>query len=932
MLKVIYMKFSMILIFIFHIVIVFSQEKTGALFLNNTDESTIQSPDQFLQLPAGERPSRYQEVVDYFKYLAQTSSRVKLVEIGETYEHRKLYLMLISSIKNLSNIEIIRENIKKLTDPRKLNPVDARLICENSPAIVWLGYGIHGDELSSSDAALQVAYQLAAGTDSLTSRLNRDLVHCIVPMINPDGRERYLSQIQQWSGMVPNSDAETITHAGVWPRGRGNHYLFDLNRDWVTLVHPETRACSRMILVWNPQVVIDSHEMGSSSTYLFSPPTEPINPNISQHVKKWWQIFELDQAKAFDQYGWSYYTGAWNDEWYPGFGAAWPLYFDAIGILYEQARSNGSIIKKADGTLLTYREGIHHHLVSSLANLQTAAANRKMLLTEFYQAKVDWLASMKKKNSPCFLIVPDAKNPTRSLRLIQKLRWLEIEVYRAENGFKATNTRDYWGNSPVNNSLPAGTFVIPLEQPMGRLAKAILEFDPRIVNSFLTEERKSLEKHQGSKLYESTGFSMPMAYHLDCYYTDQSPSVKMAQISELPVFKGTVKNSQPKFGYLIEIKDDRAMNALSWLFNHHFLVRSANAAFEIAGQHYSAGTLLLRNHENSTELHLAMQELAEQTGIQIIGMNTALSKTGPDLGEDLFVSLTPPRIALVTGEGTDPLNFGAMWHLLDYRMRLRTSLLLLSRLKSTDLSKYNVLILPSTSSPNQYREALGKTGLEQLKRWVEMGGTVIGIETAAAFLADSTSQFSQVRLKRQILKQLLKFETAADQEAKLNQLKIDSLLVWEGTDISIPEVNSPQKSPIDYAELMRLDQWQQLFMPRGAILSVDLDETHWLAFGVGNKVPVDLHTRYAYLARLPVQTVGRFSEINKLRLGGLLWPEAKMRWAKTGYLVREAKGKGQIILFAGEPTFRGYFHGTERLFLNAVMLGPGFGVKPVNLW
>lgn len=910
----------------------FSQDKLISFFANGTYEATIQSPDQFLQLPAGERPTRYHEVIDYFNYLSHVSSRVKLIEIGETYERRKLYFLLVTSDKNLSHIEAIRENIKKLTDPRKLNSIDAKSICENSPAVVWMGYGIHGDELSSSDAALQVAFRLAAGTDSLIGRLNNELIVCIMPMINPDGRERYLSQLQQWSGVVPNSDAENITHAGIWPRGRGNHYLFDINRDWVTLVHPETRACSRMILVWNPQVVIDSHEMASSSTYLFSPPTEPINPNISPHVKKWWRIFEADQAKAFDHYGWSYYTGAWNDEWYPGFGAAWPLYFDAIGILYEQARANGSLIKKADGTLLTYRQGIHHHVVSSLTNLQTAAANRKSLLTEFYQAKVDWLASMKKKNSPCFLIVPDPKNPTRAFRLIQKLRWQEIEVYVADNSFKVTKSSDYWGNSLVNHTLPAGTFVIPLNQPMGRLAKAILEFDPRIVTSFLEEERKSLEKRQGSKLYESTGFSMPIAYHLDCFWCDQQPVVKMSQLVELPVFKGFIKNSPPAYGYLIEFKDDRVMNALSWLFDRGFLIRSASAAFEIEGQCYSPGTLLLRNNENPLLLHSAIQELAELTGIQIVGVNTALSKTGPDLGEDLFVLLSSPRIGLVTGEGTDQLNFGAMWHLLDFRMRIRTSLLTLNRLKLVDLAKYNVLILSSTSNPNNYRDALGKTGIERLKKWVETGGTLIAIESAAAFLADSTNQISQVRLKRQVLKELSSFERATAQETKINQLKIDSLFVWEGIETRTSILTPLKKSAIDYAELVQLDQWQQLFMPRGAILSVDLDETHWLAFGVGTRVPVDLYTSYAYLSRLPVQTVGRFSEATKIRLSGLLWPEAKTRWAKTAYMTREAKGNGQIILFAGEPTFRGYFHGTERLFLNAVMLGPGFGVKPAIPW
>ena len=297
--------------------------------------------------------------------------------MGETTEHRPQYYLTISDPANIAELDRIRADHMRLADPRTLTEPAAKTLAKTLPAVVWIGYGIHGDELSSVDAAMNVAYQLAAGTDTTTLLLLKNLVVCLDPMENPDGRERFLAQLQQWSGTVENTDAQSIHHSGIWPGGRGSHYLFDLNRDWFALTHPETRARVQTVVEWHPQVFIDAHEMGAYDTYLFSPPREPINPHVSPDGRAWWTVFSKDQARAFDRFGWSYYTREWNDDWYPGYANSWGHYLDAVGILYEQAGVEGTMVVRPDGTTLRYRETVHHHVVSSLANCQTAARHRE---------------------------------------------------------------------------------------------------------------------------------------------------------------------------------------------------------------------------------------------------------------------------------------------------------------------------------------------------------------------------------------------------------------------------------------------------------------------------------------------------------------------------------------------------------------------------
>ena len=315
-------------------------------------------------------------------------------------------------------------------------------------------------------------------------------------------------------------------------------------------------------------------------------------------------------------------------------------------------------------------------------------------------------------------------------------------------------------------------------------------------------------------------------------------------------------------------------------------------------------------------------------------MNSALSEKGPDLGGNDFRLLQTRRIAVLGGDAASTYNLGAIWYLLDYELQTRYSIIHSSRINRVDLRKYNVLILPSASGgPGNYKRLFGKEGLSKLKDWVSDGGTLIGIGSGAAFLADSASRFSKVKLRRQALKELSLYRIAVEQERQIGEITIDSLAVWEGKKVVSGKESKKQPSANGKLKLLRMeDQRQRLFMPRGAILHVELDERHWLNFGVGDRVPAILYTSYAFLSKSPVQTAARFSSAERLRLSGLLWPEAKTRWEHTAYATREGRGRGQIILFAGEPNFRSYFYGTGRMLINSFLLGPGFGTRPVVEW
>jgi hypothetical protein len=319
-------------------------------------DPAIPKPNDFLRHPIGQWPLRYGELVDYIEALgASTCKRVKIETHGESYEGRTLYNVFVSTEENIARLEKLRLAMNRVAEPTEnasAREIDS--LARTLPAFAWMGYSIHGDELSGVDAATQLIYQLAAGTDSATMNLLKNVVVIIDPTQNPDGRERFLSMIESYRSEVPNYNRFAMQHNGVWPYGRGNHYLFDLNRDWILVRGQETHGKLATILKWHPQLTVDAHEMGSNATFLFGPPGDPINYNTPSHYLKWAQIFGDDQAATFDSHAWPYYIKEWAEQWYPGYGSAWSTFFGSIGILYEMAGVDGQFVKQQDDYLLTY--------------------------------------------------------------------------------------------------------------------------------------------------------------------------------------------------------------------------------------------------------------------------------------------------------------------------------------------------------------------------------------------------------------------------------------------------------------------------------------------------------------------------------------------------------------------------------------------------
>ncbi|MFL3027673.1 MAG: M14 metallopeptidase family protein [Candidatus Neomarinimicrobiota bacterium] len=884
----------------------------------------VQPPDEFLGFTLGSRPVHHNEVIDYYNYLDKLLDNTALTQYGYTYEGKPLVYLMISSKKNMANIDNIKKSISMLADPRTLDDAKtANKIIKQTPAIAWMAYAIHGDEISSTDAAIQLAYQLAAGTDPATKNILKNLVVSIDPNENPDGRERYLQQLLQWRGEIVNSDANSLDHSGFWPYGRGNHYLFDLNRDWFATVHPETKGKVSAILDWNPQFLVDSHEMGSMDTYLFNPPRAPYNPYMPQTIFKWWDKIAKDQAAAFDEYGWSYYTGDWNEEVYPGYGSSWGIYIGLVGILYEQAGADGSIVKKEDGTITTYRETVHHQFISSMANLQTIANQKEELLQDYYNNRKKAVST---KNAGKAFVFSSKSNRTRLNELGETIKRQTIEVYTNKNDLRLPKAINSSGETVTRQNIPAGSLIIPLNQPLNILIKNILSFDIRLDTKSMEKERKKLLKNQGSTLYDVTAWSLSHAYGTDSYYTEVMPKIAM-DIFQPVQNQGNLIGKNPKYGWAIKSDDDQFYHLVGRLLENKVKAWCAKESFNIEGEYFPRGSIVIRNNSNKSMKLGLLKKLAAKYGIDIFAINTALATDGPDLGSSNFTMLIEPKIAIVSGPPTSTYSFGATWHLIDYNLKSRASLINIMNFGWQDLNKYNVMLLPNGRS---MKRMLGDSGIKKLKSWVDNGGTLISYSNSAAFLADSSVNISSVKLRRQVLDKLDSYDNDLSKLKEAESFSIDSVALWEGGNIyALDEVKKTNKNN---DKIKELDQLGRKFRPQGAILKVNMDQEHWLTVGCGESIPVLYNTGNVLMAKKPVNVAGRLADEKNIRLGGLLWPEAKTRIAETAWVTQEYHGKGQIILFATEPHFRGYFKASERVLLNAIYLGPGMGTSHSVEW
>lgn len=958
----------------------------GAAGASESFDPSVPAPGSVLGFDVGRRPLLHGQIVSYFEILAGVSPRARLSDYGRTHEGRRLVVLTVSSPRNLERLDAVRAAIRTLGDPRGLSARRRDELARDTPAVAWLSFNVHGGELSGADAAVLLAHRLCAGTDARSRKLLGELVIHIDPVANPDGRARALSQLRWFSGEVPNPDPASVSHTGLWPWGRWNHYLFDPNRDYLGLVHPATRGRVEKVLSWWPQLVVDAHEMGADSTFLFSPPRHPYNPHLPAHVKSWMNRFSADQAGAFDARGWSYYTRSWNEEFYPGYGSGWARYLGAVGILFEQAATSGTLVRQRTGTILHFGEAVEHHLEGALANLETLAVNRREILLGWSRSRARAVEQGRRGRVRAHLL-PAGRRPLRLARLVDTLVRHGIEVHTNPEPVRAGSLHDAWSRGVRRARLPAASYLVRMDQPLAPLAHNLLDFHQPMDREFLREERTWLERRGRSRLYETTAWSLPLLFGVESYWTDRIPAGDWRRL-EAPVERGhQVDPAEGRYGYLLAGQSDASLMLVAGLLQAGATVRVGREPVTLGGRAYGRGAFLLRTAENPGDLRQRVASLARRFGVEVVPLAGARAGAGPDLGGDEFRPLTVPRIAVLAGYPVSPPSYGAVWHLLDKRLGLRFSGLDVALLGHTDLARYNVLVVPHCWwGAETLAGVLGEKGIEKIKTWIEAGGTAVGVGSGAWLLADEAHGLTKARPRKQVLDRFPPVVLGLDAETarRAGRLEGTGLRPTPGHGENEGDKKSQRPGPVHYPTpydvppvigpgarstlppgsfafrvpktLVRLDKWlepvapvvdkpqdlapwleradQRLrrFQPRGALLRVDLDPDLWLAYGAGERIAAHFGADDVLVAAPPVQVAGRFGGLDSLHVSGLLWPEALGRIAHTAYLAREKVGRGQVILFADDPVHRGVSWATARLFLNAVVLGPGLGTDWSRPW
>ena len=923
----------------------FSKDLYKENILDGSYNDDIDHPNKFLDFKIGERVATPEQISEAILSWANQSNRMIVKEYAKSHEGRPLYALFISSPSNLAKLDEIKKNVNLLADGENTNANKARALINDLPAIAWMAYSIHGNETSGADAALASIYHFIASNDEETIDMLDNMLIIIDPLMNPDGRARFAKSLEQYRGTAPNYDDQSLIHTGDWPYGRTNHYFFDLNRDWIYVTQPETRGRVKLINEWKPQILVDAHEMGPQDTFMTGPPREPINKNIDRDLIKWGNVFAQDQGNAFDERNWRFYTGEWHEDLYPGY-SFYVQFRGTLGILYEQSRMAEDGVKRPEGTIQSYKESVHHQYVSTMVNLRTLKENSKAMYRDFWEGRKYNVSKDSKYANQTFVILP-TENVGRLKTLIEKLQFQGIELYKNNKPILVKNVLKQSGDIDDNFSIPVGSLIIPNRQAEAPIIAAMLEFDAEIDESVLVKEKQANLRDGSSIMYDTTAFNLTMMYGL--------PSITVPEnitnnLSPWEFSQTNYEIDKDALMWSVDGNDDRSVAFAARLMELGVQVRIINKATSLSGHELSRGSVVVLGMDNPlmTDLHILVEKIARNLELSVVSIESGFGPEElPDWGGEHFNLLERPKVAILSHEGFNSYDVGVSWWSIDHHLGIRHSQINKSIVNYADLRRYNTIIIPSGGS-------LTKNNKTILTDWVKQGGTLIAHNGSVRALT-SEEGVGNVKQIQNSFDKSNNFNIDLQREiyALSDEIDYESVLGNKvNTEISYPWETSKKK--LSQKELEDRDKWQSLFMPSGSFVGARTDQKHWLTFGSTEILPV-LYSNYPVLMTdknsqaavrigeiidspennevkvLNWSTIPAGKDIN-IRMSGLVWPEAAQRIANSAYVTRERLGSGQVILFSGEPNFRGSTLGTNRLWLNAVVYGAGLGTsKKINL-
>jgi hypothetical protein len=833
-------------------------------------------------------------VAQYLQALQKAApTRTRLIEYARSWEGRPLWLFVVGSPDRIAKLEQVKTDLQRFADPRRTAAADADRLLAQLPVVVWLIHGVHGNEISSADAALAEAYHLLASQgDAGVDAVLRDALVLIDPMQNPDGRARFVFQNLLGRAAAADPAPYSAEHDEPWPGGRSNHYLFDMNRDWFAQSQPETRGRIKIGLEYVPQITVDLHEQGGDNAYYFAPPADPLNPHITKSQIAAWDLLGRANGARFDERGWPYYIREVYDAFYPGYGDSWPTFQGSIGMTYEQASARGLAFSRSDGDTLTYRDGVMHHFNAAITTAITAARNRERFLRDYLEYRRSAVAEGEKGPIREYLIVP-GQDLSRADLLAKNLATQGIEVRRAEEPIKL-----------ASRTLPAGTYIVSNAQPTARMVRNLL--DPRTDQpaEFIRKQEERRKMRLNDQIYDITAWNLPMLFDVELVTSPSAISVKSTNVpaqydAQLPVRP----LAAAKVGYLMPWGSAAAALSADAL-RTGIRVRSVGGAFTQNGRRFPIGTAFIRNAENPADLNARLSALAAKHGAEIVPIDSTWIDEGTSLGSNDVQALKTPKVMLVWDTPTATLSAGWTRYVLERRFGQNVTAVRTSALGRANFSDYDVIVMPSGNFAGTINDGV----LNRIKDWLRAGGTLVTIAEASRWATGSSVG-------------LLDTTTVL----KDGRPDVPPPSGASGASGATGATSAKPGEPFDYDKAIQPDRERPASQP-GAILRVTLDTNHWLTAGhdADGQVMIEGNRVFAPIKLNSGRNVGVYATKDKLIASGLIWPDAQDILVQKAFLMHQPFGQGHVIAFAEEPNYRAFTEATMLLFMNAVLLGPGY--------
>ena len=837
-------------------------------------DDAIPTPAEFLGFELGHEPVRHHQLVDYIRHVASLSDRLTVETIGYSHERRPILFVVATSLDNHARIDDIRAQHVALTEPGS-----EQSVTDDMPIVTWIDYGVHGAEASGMDASLPFVYHLAAAQGEAIERTLDESVILVTAIFNPDGHSQRISWLDAFGGKRRITNPAHMEHSYDWRFARTNHYFFDLNRQWLLLTQPEPRAWMRKWHEWRPNLTVDYHEMGGGNTYYFHPGVATrTNPLVPERAEEMIAATVRTSEDFMDSEGRLYYSGEDFDNFYIGKGSTCPLLNGGVGVLYEAASTKGREVETRNG-LRTYRENIRKQYRTSVASIEGAVNLRKPYLEyqrEFYTSALDEANDSKTKA----WVFSAPGDPARMHFFADLLNYHRIGTHRLARDIEAGGKR----------FSAADALIVPMSQPQYRLIRSIFE---------------TLTEFEDATFYDVSTWTLPPAFGLDYaalsgrQFRDNPVGSEYAPpmpVAEMP--------DESTYGYVFEWGPYHAPRALQRVLENDMLARVATRPINVAttsgNQSFPVGSIVVpldRQERRPADIHALMQTIAAEDGVSVHALTSGRSTTGSvdvNVGGPAVKPLEAVHALLVFGEDVNLYDAGEIWHLADVRMNMPVTLRARDGLGGIEWDRYTHIIFPS----GDY-EGFEPKWANRLRTWVSEGGTVIGMREAVSWVRANTIDW--------IDPDDLEAVEAARAEAK------------EKKEEEEAESQDPERLAYD-----DMPDFEAKKVIGGAIFAADLDNSHPLGFGYADRA-IFLHKNVEDpmdAADNPFATVIAYTDDPVY--SGYVSDENRDELAGTPALIAERSGRGSVILFADNPNFRGYWYGTNKLFLNALFFSKAF--------